>query len=171
MGTEVLKKLEEVLTEVKMINLRIDKMETKLDDVNKTLDTIELKFSNQINELEVKNNEKITELTNQVAALQKFKEHSEKTSIMQDSYNKRQNFLIHGLEETSAWETRSELLNICETFLSEALDLDPANLSNVDVHKLLQWPVFKDSEKVYIPIIVKLSNALTNFIYLANSKN
>jgi len=143
MGTEVIKKLEEVLTEVKMINLRIDKMETKLDVVNERLDTIELKFSNQINELEVKTNEKITELTNQVVALQKFKENTEKTLIMQDSYNKRLNFLIHGLEETSAWETHSKWLNICKSFLNKALHLDPANLSIVDVHRLPQRPVFQ----------------------------
>jgi len=78
---------------------------------------------------------------------------------MQDSYNKRLTFLIHGFEETSAWETRSESMNVCETFLSEALDLDPANLSIVDVHRLPQRPVFKDSEKVDRLIIVKLSNA------------
>jgi len=133
-------------------------METKLDDVKTRMDTIDLKFSNQINELEVKTNEKITELTYQVTSLQKFKENAEKASIMQD-YNKRLTFLIHGFEETSAWETRSESLNICETFLSEALDLDTANLSIVDVHRLPQRPVFKDSEKVDRPIIVKLSNA------------
>jgi len=70
----------------------------------------------------VKTSENITQLTNQEVALQKFKEKAKKTSIMQDRYNKRLNFLIHGLEESSAWETRSQLLNICETFLSEALD-------------------------------------------------
>ena len=59
-----------------------------------------------------------------------------------------------------AWETRNQTKTVYDSFLSEALDLNPSDIPIADIHRLPQKPIFKVGKKMTRPIIVKLTNAL-----------
>ena len=81
---------------------------------------------------------------------------------MQESYNKRQNILFHGVEEdqTCAWETHEKTLEKLEYFLTSALKVDSGDINVVDSHRLPQTPLRIQDKNVYRPIIVKLDSAM-----------
>ena len=147
---------------VNKIDRRIDQVESKLDGFNRRLDNVELKVNAELNLQKQENDAKIINLSNQLAELQRFKEQREKEIILQDSFNKRLNILIHGLEEapSQAWETRNQTKTVYDSFLREALDLNPSDMPIADIHRLPQRPIFKAGKKMTRPIIVKLTNAL-----------
>ena len=69
--------------------------------------------------------------------------------------------MVHGLEEQSdsAWKKREMTENIFRKFLAEGLKIDhPNDYSIVDLHRLPQYPLFKNNVKLNRPIIFKLSN-------------
>jgi len=81
---------------------------------------------------------------------------------MKESYDKRFNLLIRGLDESndSAWEKAEEILEIVYNFMKEGLQIEePSSIPLVDYHRLPQRPVYKNNVKVNRPIIIKLSNA------------
>ena len=113
-------------------------------------------------------------LGKQVLALQEYKDKTEKAAIMQDSYNKRLNFLVNGLEEATdtSWETHNQTLDKCNWFFSKALDLDPESIQIIDIQRLPQWPLFRNGGKVNRPIIVKLTlTRLTSRVYVVSLKS
>ena len=69
------------------------------------------------------------------------------------------NLLIHGLEEKTGnvWETKAETTEILNKFLINRLQLDPAKISRINIHRLPQHPVTKNKVKISRPIIIKLA--------------
>ena len=81
---------------------------------------------------------------------------------MQESYDKRLNILIHGLDEnpTHPWEKVDETRKIVENFMSDGFQIaNPSTISFVDLHRLPHTPICRNREKVTRPIIIKLPNA------------
>ena len=80
--------------------------------------------------------------------------------IIQESYDKRLNLLIHGLEESDAWETLEKTNKLIHNFIKAGLLIDdPLTISLVDYHRLPQQPTFRNNHKVHRPIIIKLTNS------------
>ena len=79
---------------------------------------------------------------------------------MRESYSKRLNLLIHGLDETKeAWETKTQIKSTLAKFFQEGLDLDLNSISLVDCHRLPQRPIIKQRQKITRPIMIKPTNA------------
>jgi len=90
---------------------------------------------------------------------------------MRDSYNKRLNLLIHGLDKPNkAWETRVEAKEILFHFVKEGLKTDPLSLTFVDFHQLPQAPIFKRNKPVTQPVIIKLATVFDKKTILNNAK-
>ena len=77
---------------------------------------------------------------------------------MRESYDKRFNILIHGLDEIKH-ETKPQTKGIFETFLTEALGLEPDAVRIADLH-LPQHPVTKAGKKSYATNYSQSSNCL-----------
>ena len=57
--------------------------------------------------------------------------------IMQESYDKRRNLLIHGIEESDAWETLEKTKKLIHNFMKDGLLInDPLTISLADYHRL-----------------------------------
>ena len=79
---------------------------------------------------------------------------------MHESYSKRLNLLIHGLDETKeAWETKTQTKSTLAKFFRERLDLDLNSISLVDCHRLPQRPIIKQGQNITRPVIIKLTIA------------
>ena len=80
--------------------------------------------------------------------------------IMQESYNKGLNVLIHAIEdESNAWGKREMTVQKFETFLNDILKIDSDDIELVDIRQLPQYPIKKNGKIVQKPkIIVKLIN-------------
>ena len=107
--------------------------------------------------------EDLDALKQRIDKLENFKIYHEKEALMRGSYDKRVNLLIHGLGEgkDNVWETKVQTREIFDSFLSEALEIDPATIPLVDVHRLpQQHPVKRRGVTINRRIIIKLTNAL-----------
>jgi len=69
---------------------------------------------------------------------------------MQESYNKRLNILIHGIEEdeNQVREKRETTIEKFEKFRTDGLNIDPDNIEVADIHRLPQYPITKNWIKV-----------------------
>ena len=108
---------------------------------------------------------KAAEVKNNVL-LQKIKSIKHE-NVMRESYDKQFNILIHGLDEIEH-ETKPQTKAIFETFLMEALGLEPDAVRIVDLHRFPQHPVTKAGKKVTRPIIVKVLTAFDKSIICEN---
>ena len=91
--------------------------------------------------------------------LEDFIQNIEKAKVMQESYDKRLNILIHGIRENSnnAWEKREETIAKFKNFLKNGLKMDDTeDVEYVYIYRLPQHPVKKNGKTVDRPIIVKL---------------
>ena len=95
--------------------------------------------------------------------------------VMQESYDKRLNVLLHGIEEDgdSVWETRDVTLQKIHDFMKEALQIvDLHNIHHLTgYHWLPQQPVYRNNCKVNRPIIVKLCNSNDKRLFFSKLKN
>ena len=98
---------------------------------------------------------------------------AKREALQQESYNKRLNLLIHGVEETegSIWEKKSETQVKLNEFLKDGLKIDPITLPLADMHRLPQRPVIVRGKRINRPIIIKLTNAFDKNRILNNLKN
>ena len=92
---------------------------------------------------------------------------------MRESYNKRLNFLIHGLAEIegSDWETRDQTQLIYNNCMIKGLQLDPVSIPLVDIHRLPQQPVVRGGVNIARPIIIELNNAMDKHKIISNLSN
>ena len=96
---------------------------------------------------------------------------------MQESYDKRLNVLIHGLEESNKtdWETREITQETIYEFFQKGLQIkEPRTIELIDCHRLPQRPIFKNNIKVNRHVIIKLAKEIDRhiiFIKLKNLKN
>ena len=94
--------------------------------------------------------------------------------VMQESYDKRLNVLLHGIEEDgdSMWKTRDVTLQKIQDFMQESLQIvDLTSTTFTDYHRLLQQPVYRNNCKVNRPIIVKLCNSNDKRLFFSKLKN
>ena len=87
-------------------------------------------------------------------------ERAKRDSLQRESYCKRFNLLIHGLDESkdSPWEPNAETQIIFNEFLTQGLHLDPIEIPLVDIHRLPQRPIVKNRKSFIRPIVIKLLN-------------
>jgi len=84
-----------------------------------------------------------------------------KDNIVKESYSKRLNILVHGINETNdhTVETKEQSKVLFEDFLTNALNIDPKSIGVTDIHRLPQHKVRFAGHKVTLPIVVKLHTA------------
>ena len=71
--------------------------------------------------------------------------------LMKESYDKRFNVIIHGLDEnsTSPWEKHEEPVAITHELMRKGLKIvEPSSIHLVDIHRIPQSPVYKNGKKV-----------------------
>ena len=88
----------------------------------------------------------------------RFKDQQEPTALPNESYSKRQNILIHDIEdEKSLWENRDITIQKLKTFMKDGLEMDFNKVPIVHLHRLPQQPLFKLGKRITRSIIVKLA--------------
>ena len=77
---------------------------------------------------------------------------------MKESYDKRLNILIHGIQEdnNNVWEKREKTIDKFHKFLKNSLKISPNKIKLSDIYRLPQQPITKNGRPVHRPIIVKL---------------
>ena len=142
---QILQKLAALEKKVDSCNTRIFKLENKTAALERNLTAKE---------------ESIDILDEKMNKFEKFVLDFENTAIMQESYNKRLNVLIHGIEEDegNAWEKREATVQKFKTFLNDGLNINPDDIELDDIHRLPQHPIKKNGKTMHRPIIVKLIN-------------
>jgi len=151
-------KLDEILKKLE----RLTAIEAKIDSFSNRLTKLEEKYTNKCEELDMKfeaDAKIFDKFDERITALENIHHKYEKEQLMQESYNKRLNVLIHGVKEEAdkVWETRDETSKKFKKFLKEGLKItDPDDIEVVDVHRLPQHPVSRYGKKIHRPIIVKL---------------
>ena len=143
-------KLDKLTQSVDFLTKRLDSFEHKFDRINERIADLETKLDGKCRNIEGTSNRRMDILTEKVATLEKFQPDTEKTALMQESYSKRMNILIHGIEEdsNSVWESHKQTTEKFENFLEDALKMNPDNIEVVDIHRLPQQPIFKKGIKV-----------------------
>ena len=98
-------------------------------------------------------------MNQKIKKLESMIESYEKSAVMQESYDKRLNILIHGIKEDndSSWEKHDTTVTKFQEFLKKGLKIDdPEDIEFVDIHRLPQYLVKKNDWPFSRPIIVKL---------------
>ena len=170
-------KLDAILTAIENLSTKIEKVENKIDNFETRLNEIESGLKARIDQLEANVNslpskEDYNNLEKKINLLEHDLQNKAKVELMRESYSKRLNLLIHGLEETKdAWETKSQIKTTLTKFFSEGLELDLNSISLVDCHRLPQRPAFKQDQKITRPIIIKLTNAFDKSVIFNSASN
>ena len=152
---------------------RLTVMERKLDSFEAKYDALNANITKQeklISELETELDSKIPyqdhyDLLGRIESL-------EKEAVQREAYSKRMNLLIHGIDEKTdnVWETKAETTEIFNKFLINGLQLDPAKISLIDIHRLPQYLVTKNKVKITRPIIIKLAYVTEKQLIMNNLK-
>ena len=74
---------------------------------------------------------------------------------MKESYDKRLNILIHGIQEdnNNVWEKKEKTIEKFQDFLKNGLKI---NINEIKLSDIFQQPITKNSRPVHQLIIVKL---------------
>ena len=129
---------------------------------NERLNAVEVKFSNRYDELEknfTKSKNEMDDMKVTTDDLIRFKDQQERTALQSEPYSKRQNILIHGIEEDkkSVWENRDITIQKLKNFMKDELEMDFDKVPIVDFHRLPQQPLCKLGKRITRPIIVELA--------------
>ena len=156
-------KIDLVITKLDNIEKRLDDFDQKYAKLNDRVDALEKKVESKFDEFDQILNQQSessnSNLQARIVVLEDFIQNIEKAKVMQESYDKRLNILIHGIRENSnnAWEKREETIAKFKNFLKNGLKMDDTeDVEYVDIHRLPQHPVKKNGKTVDRPIIVKL---------------
>ena len=96
----------------------------------------------------------------------------ENKALMLESYKKRFNLLMRGIDESYAWETREQTKHLVEDFMKEGLKIeDPSKIAMTDCHRLTQRIILKNKMRVNRHIIIKLTNADDKHLIFLHLKN
>lgn len=172
-------KLDLLINSIKKIEKKLDNFGDRLTKLEEKFDYLENKTDERYKRLNDGVEEKIARLSTRLLEVESFKTEIKTTEIMKESYNKRMNILIHGIEENDAspWETNEQTRKKFNNFVSEGLKLDPEAIAVADIHRLPQRPKFIKGVKVTRPIIIKLIHTkdkyqiFQNLKYLKNFNN
>ena len=126
-------KLDQILQKLDALEKKVDSFNTRIFKLENKTATLELNLTAKAETLDI--------LDDKMREFEKFKSDNEKTAIMLESYNKRLNVLIHGIEEdeSNTWEKREETVQKFETFLNDGLNIDPDDIELVNIHRLAQY--------------------------------
>ena len=172
-------KLNKVLQGIENLTIRWDKLDAKIDSFSLRLTKLEKNFDEQSHTL-TKNLETKADRADLIALDKKIEKivtqqnAQEVKEVMQESYDKRLNVLLHGIEEEgdSVWETRDVTLQKIHDFMKEGLQIvDLTSITLTDYHRLPQQPVYRNNCKVNRPIIVKLCNSNDKHLFFSKLKN
>ena len=96
-------KLDQILQKLDALEKKVDSFNTRIFKLENKTATLELNLTAKAETLDI--------LDDKMRELEKFKSDYEKTAIMQESYSKRLNVLIHGIEEdeSNTWESVRKL--------------------------------------------------------------
>ena len=170
-------KLDRILKEIENLTTKIDKLDSKFELFETRLFNLEKTFDDQIYKLDKKLETKVdcTVLENFNLRLLNIEQQQitqQTKDIMQESYDKRLNLLIHGIEESDAWETLEKTKNLIHNFIKDCLLIDdPSTISLADYHRLPQQPISRNNHKVHQPIIIKLANLTDKKLIFTKLKN
>ena len=128
------------------------------------MDLLEAEFVSRCKKIDDTINSKadkvmVSQLNDKVKLFENFKSNHEKTILMKESYDKRINVLIHGVQEDpdNAWENRETTIEKFQTFLKNGLKIpDQVKIKISDIHRLPQYFNKKNVRSVHRPIINKL---------------
>ena len=152
-------KLDHVLSKLELL----DEINTKIDSFNNRLTLLERKVEDKIEEIEISlvtkaEADTVTRLTERIEKLEKIQINYENKMVMQESYSKRLNILIHGVKE-DIWEKREDTILKFENLLKNGLKIDdPDDIELVDIHRLPQHTLKKNGKRITRPIVIKLVN-------------
>ena len=106
-------------------------LDLNVQEVNDRISVLESNINANLEEIDEKQ-----EIRTGVEAELKQRLHQlKKENIMRESYSKRLNLLVHGLEERkSEIEIKQQTKSIFETFLTESLELEINAVNIVDLH-------------------------------------
>ena len=145
------KKIDLILLKPQSIESRMDNIDEKFNDLTARINKVETKFETKNEEIDSKLSDKadletVQQLNKKIAELSILIESYEKTKIMQESYDKRLNILIHGVKEDSIsrWEKHETTDIKFQDFLKNGLNIDdPDEIEFAEIHRLPQHPVKK----------------------------
>ena len=179
MNSNIERKLNEVLKAVGNISERIDKLNEKLENFDRRITKLEYLVEDKISkfqqELKTKADDSaLNELHLKIHKIEQQQVDQHAKDVMQESYEKRFNLLINGIEETdtTVWEKRETTLQLVQDFMKRGLQIkDPSAIMLTDYHRLPQHPVLKNGIKVNRPIIIKLTNSNDKRLIFGSLKN
>ena len=182
MNSNLERKLNELLKAVANISERLDKLDAKLEKFDRRITNLEHIVEEKIpklqQELQAKvDNSTLKDLETRIRKIEQQQVNQLNKDIMQESYEKRFNLLIHGIEETeetdeSAWEKRETTLQLVNDFMKRGLQIeDPSTIMLTDYHRLPQHPIYRNDTKVTRPIIIKLINSSDKHLIFGSLKN
>ena len=155
-----LKEIDEIFLRCSRLETDINSLDLEIKQVGSRASVIESAMTSKFDEMEEKielntgfDTEKQADLLTRIALF-------EVENLMRESYDKRLNLLVHGLEETEGNETKDQTKAIFDKFLTKVLGLAPDDIDIVDLHCLPQHPIRKEGRKMNRPIIFKV---LTTF--------
>ena len=92
---------------------------------------------------------------------------------MKESYDKRLNILIHGIQKdnNNVWEKREKTIEKFQDFLKNGLKINPNEINLSDIHRLPQQPITKNGRPVHRPINVKLLTIHDKNLIFKSAKN
>ena len=165
-------KIERLLKAMEGISSRRDEIGLKFYKLENRINYLEHKVEQRYKEIKQTTDNKIFGLTVRIKELENYKADTEKAALMQESYKKRLNILIHGIEEDedSVWESHQKTLETFAEFLKNALEMDPDDIEVADIHRLPQTPQSRKGVRVNRTIIVKLSHAMDKKQIFSNLK-
>ena len=170
-------KLDSILTAIDNLVTRTERIEMKIDNFESRLNEIETGLKSRIDQLEINvktlsSDEDYRNLEKKINRLEHALQNKSNENLMRESYSKRLNLLIHGLDETKeAWKTKTQTKLTLAKFFQEGLDLDLNSISLVDCHRLPQRPIIKQGQKITRPIIIKLTNAFDKSVICNSASN
>ena len=149
----ILKKLDFIENRLDDIDSKYDYLSSRIDDLEEKVKSRNLKVDNLLSTKS--DSETIQKLNEKISIFEKFKLVYDKTTVMQESYAKRLNILVHGIKEDHPWEKRGETVTKFQNFLKVKLD-EPDDIEFVDIHRLSQHPISTKGKAIDRPIIVML---------------
>ena len=152
--------------------------DSKIDAVSERLNLLEVKFENRSKEVDTILDTKadidlIKQLNQKIISFEEFQSNYEKALLMKESYDKRLNILIHGIQEdnNNVWEKREKTIEKFQDFLKNGLKINSNEIKLSDIHRLPQQPITKNGRPVHRPITVKLLTIHDKNLIFKSTKN
>ena len=171
------KKLDEIIKRLNKIEEKISNIDSKIGAVSERLNLLKVKFENRSKEVDTILDTKadidlIKQLNQKIISFEEFQSNYEKALLMKESYDKKLNILIYGIQEdnNNVWEKREKTIEKFQDFLKNGLKIDPNEIKLSDIHRLPQQPITRNGRPDR-PIIVKLLTIHDKNVIFKSAKN